>query len=107
MNQRDEDGQLCIEVILETEAANYFVSATITENQEAVLRIYAATVKTAVIKRDTDVLTKDEEIKNWKMILEAMLEELKIWVKYQCFRKRLRKGVRNLMGSMPYGIKRI
>ena len=63
------------------------------------LCIYAGAVKTTVIKRDTDILTKEEEVTHWKELQEAMLEELKIWVKYKCFHMRLKQGARNIMDS--------
>ena len=57
------------------------------------MQVYATTVKTTVIRRDTDILTKDEEVTHWKELQAAMLKELKIWVKYSCFHMRLKQGV--------------
>ena len=69
------------------------------DQPQAVLQTYAGAVKTNVLKRDTDLLTKDEETKNWKLVQAAMLEELQIWVKYECFRIELRKDAYNVMYS--------
>ena len=69
------------------------------DNQDTVLRFYQGSVKTVVIKRDTDVLTKEEETKHWKELQAAMLEELRIWVKYKCFHMRPKLGARNIMDS--------
>ena len=48
------------------------------EDQQAVLHIYATTVKTTVIKRDADLVTKEEEATHWKELQAAVLDELKI-----------------------------
>ena len=99
LNEVDDLGYPCVQLFIDdTLACNKF-KLEIPDGHEAVMNIYATTVKTAVIKRDTDILTKDEEHTHWKELQEAMLEELKIWVKYDCFRMRLKHGVRNLMDS--------
>ena len=47
---------------------------------DAILNVYLAT-KTVVIKRDTDLLTKDEVSKLSKEVAATVLEDLTIWVK--------------------------
>ena len=42
------------------------------------MRVYAATVKKAVIDRDTDLLTKDEMIQHRTLVTTGILEELNI-----------------------------
>ena len=95
----DDEGYPCIQLFIdETLAKEYFLMYP-NDDEQAVLNIYAATVKTTVIKRDTDVLTKEEEHTHWKELQAAMLEELKIWVKYKCFHMKLEHGSRNIMDS--------
>ena len=94
----DIDGYPCIPLYLENDVAYAFIGH-VPEDQQAALHIYATTVKTTVIKRDTDLVTKEEEVTHWKKLQAAMLDELKIWVKYKCFHMRLKEGVRNLMDS--------
>ena len=64
-----------------------------------VINIYAEGTKSVVIKRDTDILTPQEEHIHKELLNEALLDELMIWIKYKCFHMRLRKGVTNLMDS--------
>jgi hypothetical protein len=100
MNQVDCEGYPCIQLLLDDELiVNMYLGTVLPDDYQAVLNIYAATAKTQVIKRDTDLVTKEEEWTHWKELQEAMLEELKIWVKYKCFHMRPKKGVRNLMDS--------
>ena len=60
--------------------------------------MYAA-AKTVVIKRDADLLTKEEVNSLTKEVAAAILEELSIWVKYRCFERRPLKGAHNVMDS--------
>jgi len=53
--------------------------------------------KKAVIERDTDLLTREELIKHASEVAAAILTELKTWLKYECFRRRLRKTARNIV----------
>ena len=85
-------------VYLENDVAHAFLGQ-VPDDQQAVLHIYATTVKTTVIKRDTDLVTKEEEVTHWKELQASTLDELKIWAKYKCFHMRLKEGVRNLMDS--------
>ena len=95
----DHDGYQCVQLYLdETLAKNYF-GMVYDDDSQAILQIYATSAKTTVIKRDTDIMTKEEEKTHWKELQAAMLEELKIWVKYRCFHMRLKHGARNIMDS--------
>jgi hypothetical protein len=95
--QDDEPGA---HIYLDKQFEKLYLGAQLsTDDQDTVLRIYQGSMKTVVIKRDTDVLTKDEEIKCWKELQAAMLEELRIWVKYKCFHMRPKQGARNIMDS--------
>jgi hypothetical protein len=99
-DEYDNYGQLVIELYVDELAAEklgfYFPD---TKELQKVIFIYADNLKTAVIKRDTDVLTKAEEQEYWKEVMAAMLEELIIWVQYHCFKIRLKKDVVNIMDS--------
>ena len=53
----------------------------------AVLNVYAA-VETAVIKRDTDLLSNEGASRLSEEVAAAILEERTIWVKHQCFERR-------------------
>ena len=64
----------------------------------AVLNVYAA-VKTAVIKRDADLLSNEEVSRLSEEVAAAIFEELTIRVKYERFERRPLKGARNVMDS--------
>jgi len=64
-----------------------------------VLQVLLAGTKRAVIQRDSDLLTNDELQNNHKLVQAAILEELRIWVKHNCFEIRERKTARNIMTS--------
>ena len=99
LNETDELGYSCVQLYLDDTLAKMYLGVGIPDDKQAVMQVYATTMKTTVIKRDTDILTKDEEVTHWKELQAAMLEEFKIWVKYNCFHMRLKQGVRNLMDS--------
>jgi hypothetical protein len=71
----------------------------------AYLRHYVAlanpnsAVKKAVIERDTDVLTKEQELLHWNdgTLRAAVKEELKVWIDHECFDRKLRRFARNLL----------
>ena len=84
MNHCDDEGYPCVQLFLEEDVAHMYLGSNIPDDHQAVMNIYATATKTTVIKRDTVILTKDEEKTHWKELQEAMLEELKIWVKDNC-----------------------
>ena len=70
------------------------------EGEVVVLRIYHATnAKKAVVKRDDDILTKEEILQHREEIEAAMLAELNTWAKFKCFSRKLRKNARNIIDS--------
>jgi hypothetical protein len=94
------DGNPCVELFVDREIAKFFSDVKmVLPDERLVLQIYATGVRNSVIKRDTDILTREEEFKHVKELQAGMLEELKICVKYNCFHMRPKKGVRNLMDS--------
>ena len=73
---------------------------SLVDGEIAVLRIFLNTnAKKAVIERGTDILTKDEELKNRAAIRSAILQELKTWAKYKCFSRKKRNQSRNIIDS--------
>ena len=90
LEEEDEDGKH-VELYLDPQVQQAFLSTSTDDagnasvaHETAVLKVYAA-AKAAVIKRDTDLLTKEEVSRLSREVSAAILEELTIWVKYKCF----------------------
>ena len=75
LQDTDAEGKPRLRLLIDEQVAKEYFSMTLGDNEQAVLHIFAATVKTTVIQRDTDILTKDEERTHWKELQAAMLEE--------------------------------
>ena len=100
MEEQDGDGKPCVQLYVDHNMEKHFMDLPDHARADQVtICVYQGGSKTVVIKRDTDVLTKDEEIKFVQLLNEAMKEELKIWIKYKCFHMRLKKGAYNIMDS--------
>ena len=56
-------------------------------------------IKKAVIERDTDNLTKAEELEHKEEMAAAILKELQTWQHYKCFSRRSRQTARNIIDS--------
>ena len=69
------------------------------EDEMFAVRIYNTVSKVEVIKRASDLLSKEEMIKHKDKVEAAILEELKIWNNYGCFKMVPRKGAVNIIGS--------
>ena len=67
------------------------------------LQVPTAGNKQAVIQRQTDLLTKEEFAKFPTEVAAAILEELRIWVKYKCFVRAQRLGATNVLDSRFVG----
>ena len=52
-----------------------------------------------MVKRASDLLTKEELITHKNAINQAILEELRIWDNYGCFKMVPRKGAENIIDS--------
>ena len=63
------------------------------------IRIYNAVGKVEVVKRASDLLTKEELITHKNAVNQAILEELRIWDNYGCFKMVPRKGAENIIDS--------
>jgi hypothetical protein len=68
-------------------------------DENIVLRVYHAenVVRRAVVKRDDDILTPDEEVKHRKEVEAAMLQELQTWAKFKCFSRKPKREARNII----------
>ena len=55
--------------------------------------------KQAVIQREANLLTKKELAEHADLANAAILEELRIWHKHSCFRRRRRSDCHNIMDS--------
>ena len=69
------------------------------QDEMMVVYSYLQGTKKAVIERETDLLTPDELRTHRPAVEAAILEELRIWVKYQTFARHKRVGVQNIMSS--------
>jgi len=99
-NACDDDGQPCVELYFSREMSKCLLDdSDFGPSDHAVLQVLFAGTKRAVIQRDSDLLTNDELQNNQKLVQAAILEELRIWVKHNCFEIRDRKTARNVMTS--------
>jgi hypothetical protein len=57
----DHDGYPCMQLYLDDNLAKEYFGMIYDDDQQAILQIYATSAKTTVIKRDTDILTKEEK----------------------------------------------
>ena len=88
-----------MEIYLSATVAKCFLDDRIIKPDEvAVLRVMASH-KTAVIKRETDLLSDEELRRHSDLAAAAILEELTIWHGHGCFERELRSKVWNLMDS--------
>ena len=74
-------------------------TSCLAEDEMLAIRIYNATGKVEVVKRASDLLTKEELVTHKQDVDQAILEELRIWQKYNCFRMVQRKGAENIIDS--------
>ena len=85
-NEFDERGIPCVEVYFSSGMGKCLMShSNLLGNEYAVMQVLWSGVKAAETKRDTDALTPQEIERNQEQIKAAMLEELTIWQKYECF----------------------
>eukprot|EP00438_Fugacium_kawagutii_P035880 Skav204682 [mRNA] locus=scaffold1284:96116:106049:- [translate_table: standard] len=69
------------------------------EDEMYSIKMYNTVSRVEVIKRASDLLTKEEMIKHKPQVEAAILEELKIWNNYDCFKMVPRKGAVNIIDS--------
>ena len=71
------------------------------DDEVAVMQVYlnGSKNKKTVIERDTDNLTADEFVEHKPAVDAAILEELRVWVKYSTFERWPRQGSQNIMTS--------
>ena len=59
------------------------------------LSCYQTHTRKAVIDRSDDLLTKEEEVTHAPELVQAILDELKVWQGYQCFERQPRHQAHN------------
>ena len=64
-----------------------------------VFAVKKGSVKTKVVKRDDDLLTKEETEKHWADVVVAMKKELQTWAKLKCFSRKARQHARNIIDT--------
>ena len=93
----DEDGNAYVEMLAPDECHKLIYDQPVPPGYCCRLRVYVAGQKKAVIERDTDLLTPEEFTKHAKEVSAAVLEEFKVWIDHMCFKRRLRRGARNIL----------
>ena len=97
----DELGNGYTEMYFSRDMAKCIMDDTDMQDDEyVVVPVYVSGAsKTAVIKRESDLLTKQEIYSHDAEVQAATLEELKIWHKYGNFERVPLKGARNILDS--------
>ena len=71
-------------------------SSMLQQDEMYAIRIYNTVSKTEVVKRASDLLTKEELIQHKPKVDLAILEEFRVWNSYDCFKMVPRKGAENI-----------
>ena len=58
----NHEGYQCIQFFIDDELAESYFEMSLKDDEQAVIYIYATATKTTVMKRDTDILTKEEAL---------------------------------------------
>ena len=74
-------------------------SSGLKDDETLAIRIYHATSKVEVVKRASDILTPEELVRHRAEVEQAILNELKIWNDFGCFRLAPRAGATNIIDS--------
>ena len=97
MDEIDADGNPCVTLLFMRHMCKIIVDDSTMQADEWVsLQIPTTGNKQAVIERLTDLLTKEDYTKHPKEVPAAIHEEVKIWVKYNCFERAPRKGAKHI-----------
>ena len=100
----DQNGTPCVCMYFARHMCKVIVDDEHMANDEWVaLQVPTVGSKQAVIQRQTDLLTKDEFHQHEQEVPAAILEELRIWVKHNCFGRAPRKGAKNILDSRFVG----
>eukprot|EP00438_Fugacium_kawagutii_P025194 Skav218080 [mRNA] locus=scaffold3382:13254:23272:- [translate_table: standard] len=88
------------ELLILPQLSNCFGDAQILQDDEMfTIKVYNTVSKVEVVKRASDILSKDELLKHKDKVEAAILDELKIWDGYGCFKMVPRKGAHNIIDS--------
>ena len=99
-NQADEAGNSCVELWFAREFSNVVGDKDeLGPDETRVMQIFASGFRNTVIKRESDLLTPAEMKTCQAEIQAAILEELKIWHRYGCFKRVPKAGASNIMDS--------
>ena len=99
-NATDANGNPCVELYFMRHMAKIVIDDTnMSDDDIVVMQVLLSGTKQAVIQRQTDVLNAEEFRKYPKELQSAILEELKIWVKHNCFEKANRQRARNIIDA--------
>jgi hypothetical protein len=95
----DELGNSYVEVLISRPLAKCFLDdRQMQPDETAVLKITTGH-KTAVIQRETDLLTPEELAQHTDLVAAAILEELQIWHGHSCFQRQWKAQAYNVMDS--------
>lgn len=96
----DPDQLYITELLVLPKVSNCFGdSAILSQDEMFSIQMYHTMSKVEVIKRASDILSKEELITHKTEVEAAILEELRIWNNYNCFKMFPRKGARNIIDS--------
>ena len=96
----DPDEPYLTELLVLPNLSNCFGNSNhLATDEMYAIRIYNTTSKVEIIKRASDILSKEEMIQHKSKVEAAILEELKIWNSYGCFKMVSRKGAENIIDS--------
>lgn len=88
------------ELLVTPGMTNCFGNADMLQNEEMFsVKMYHTNSKLEVVKRASDLLTKEELVQHRQKVEEAIFEEFRIWEGYKCFEMVSRKGAQNIIDS--------
>lgn len=94
------EGPQITELLVLPNMANCFGDADKLGADEAfAIKMYHTGSKVEVVKRASDLLTKEELVQHKQKVEEAIFEEFNIWDNYKCFKMVPRQGATNIIDS--------
>ena len=96
----DDAGNGYVELWFTREFSKVIGDENLLRDQETyVMQVFASGFRNAVIKRESDLLTTQELQEHAAAVRAASVEELRIWDKYNCFKRVPRATAHNIMDS--------
>ena len=94
----DSDGNQYVEMYFASRMSKCVVDdSNMGDDDVAIIQVMLAGLKKAVISRMSDLLTREELKSHEGLVNAAILEELRIWLKHNCFCRRTK--ARNILDS--------